>query len=82
MNSTRSIWSMVSPAYFMAFLVAGTGPRPITWGFTPATPNPIIRAKGSRPNARAFSSLMTKMALTPSLVGDEFPGVMTISLPP
>ena len=81
LNSTRSIWSAVIPAWRNAFLVEGIGPRPITWGLTPATPMPMMRASGVRPSSRALSSLISSAAETPSFVGQELPAVMRTSPP-
>ena len=50
LNSTRSILSAAMPACLSAFFVDGIGPRPITCGFTPATPMPTMRASGVRPS--------------------------------
>ena len=79
LNSTRSIWSAVMPAWRNAFLLDGIGPRPMTCGFTPATPMPTMRASGSSRSSRAFSSLMSSATEMPSLVGHELPAVMMIS---
>ena len=82
LNSTRSIRSAPIPAWARAFRVETIGPMPISWGFTPPTPSPTIRARGSILSRVAISSLITSAAETPSLVGQEFPAVITISLSP
>src|SRR5438552_2936173 len=46
-SSTRSIWSMLSPARLSTFWVAGMGPRPMQPGSTPATAVATMRASGS-----------------------------------
>ena len=70
------------PACASAFFVDTIGPRPISWGFTPPTPIPMIRASGSRPSSMAVSSDISSAADTPSLVGQEFPAVISSGLPP
>ncbi len=47
--SQKSISSAVKPACFSAISEAGTGPRPITVGSTPANPIETTFAKGLIP---------------------------------
>ena len=63
-------------------MLAGIGPSPITCGFTPATPKPMMRASGSSPSSFAFSSLIKSAAEMPSFVGQELPAVIRISWSP
>src|SRR5207245_2372537 len=55
--------------------VAGTGPRPITDGSTPATAIARMRAFGFSPSSRARSSDMIRTAAAPTLSGLELPAV-------
>jgi hypothetical protein len=56
--------------------VAGSTPVSISSGSLPVTANEWNRARGRRPSAAAFSSLMMSTADAPSVSGDELPGVI------
>src|SRR5205814_2262017 len=64
LSSIRSIWSIVMPARFRTFCVAGIGPNPMQLGSTPATAVATTRASG------AVQPLppMTSSAAAPSLI--------------
>src|SRR5215210_4977311 len=79
LSSTRPTSSSVMPARESAFVVAGTGPMPMTLGGTPATPMLLIFASGSSPCALAYSAEASNTAAAPSLKELEFPAV---TLPP
>src|SRR5438445_155187 len=64
------------PARRRALRVAGTGPRPIVRGSTPAAAEDTIRTSGRRPSSRALRSLVIRTAAAPSVMpldasGDE-----------
>src|SRR3989442_917943 len=67
------------PARRRALRVAGTGPRPIVRGSTPAAAEDTIRTSGRRPSSRALRSLVIRTAAAPSAMPLEFPAV---TLPP
>ena len=48
-------------------------------GFSPDTPDEMMRASGVRPSAFAFSALITMTAAAPSLSGQALPAVMVPS---
>ena len=73
--SMHSIWSSDSPARFRAFWTAGTGPMPISSGFTPTTAMARMLASGLSPSSRAFSSDMIKAAADPTLTCELLPAV-------
>ena len=75
LSSTNSRSSTDHPARSRAMRVAGTGPIPIRWGSSPATPEATTRKPGSSPRAFAFASLVTRSAAAPSLIPDAFPAV-------
>ena len=77
--SIRSMSAIVSPVRSSTFWVAGTGPIPMISGGTPAQLQPMIRASGMRPSARARSSSIRTMAAAPSVSPLELPAV---TLPP
>ena len=77
--SIRSMSAIVSPVRSSTFWVAGTGPIPMISGGTPAQLQPMIRASGVRPSARARSSSIRTMAAAPSVSPLELPAV---TLPP
>lgn len=54
-----------------SFSVAGTGPRPISRGATPALALPTTRARGVSPCRRTAASLATTIAAAPSDSGDD-----------
>ena len=60
-------------------MVAGIGPVSMVTGSTPARAKAWKRARGRRPSALAFSSLMMSTAEAPSVICDELPAV---TLPP
>ena len=62
-------------------VVAGTGPRPMSFGSTPAMPQPTIRPHGFNPRFSAFSSDMTTTAAPPSTMPLAFPAVTVPFLP-
>ena len=57
------------------FCVAGTGPRPIRCGATPALALATTRARGVRPCRSTASSLATTIAAAPSDSGEDDPAV-------
>ena len=74
-NSTKSISSIVNPAFARALFIAETGAIPIIEGSTPATAKEIISPTGFSPNSLAFSSDETNIAAAPSLIPDALPAV-------
>ena len=58
-----------------SFLVAGTGPMPITRGATPAEATPTTRALIVKPSRTANRSDAMIMAAAPSLIPEELPAV-------
>ena len=66
---------MVMPARFMACRHASIGPRPMISGFSPVTPDEMMRASGVTPSSRALVSLMTTTAAAPSFSGHALPAV-------
>lgn len=73
-SATSRSW-MVSPAFFKAFCVAGTGPIPMILGSTPAAPIPATRAMGVRPNCFTISSEARMQTAAPSLIPELLPAV-------
>ena len=67
------------PARSSAFLAAGTGPKPMERGGTPATPVAITRTSGLTPALSPASRLATISAAAPSLMPDALPAVVTPS---
>ena len=55
--------------------MAGMGPVNIVMGSTPARAKAWKRARGRRPRAFAFSSLMIRTAEAPSVICEEFAAV-------
>ncbi len=55
--------------------MAGMGPVSMVTGSTPARAKVWKRARGVRPSALAFSSLMISTAEAPSVIWDELPAV-------
>jgi hypothetical protein len=72
--SSRSAWPARAP-----WSVAGMGPVSMVIGSTPARAKAWKRARGRRPRALAFSSLMISTAEAPSVICEELPAV---TLPP
>src|SRR5262245_44898129 len=64
-----------TPARSIALRTAGTGPRPIVRGSTPADAQPRIRARGVHPWAFAVSGSHTNNAAAPSLSVELLPAV-------
>ena len=75
LNSASSISSIVIPARFNAFCVAGTGPKPMIAASQPATPIDLIRARGVRPSAFARSADISNIADAPSEIAEDVPAV-------
>ena len=73
--SVRSMSAMVRPARCNAFCVAGIGAVSMSCGLSPARPKFTKRARGVRPSARHFSSLMINIADAPSVIWLELPAV-------
>ena len=61
------------PATFKAISLAGTGPRPITLGSTPAHPRDTILANGSIPRFLASSADIKQAIVAPAFNGEELP---------
>src|SRR3989442_3112330 len=61
-SSTRSIWSILSPARLSTFWVAGMGPSPMQLGSTPATAVATMRASGSGPPLPPLSPVTNRAA--------------------
>src|SRR2546425_2625667 len=74
-TSTRSICSCFIFALSRALRAAGTGPMPICFGSTPATPQATRRPSGFRPCVFAYASLAITVAAPPSEMPDAFPAV-------
>ena len=74
-NSTRRISSRLSPARDSALRTAGTGPKPMVRGGTPAAAEATTRARGFRPRAAARSALIKSSAAAPSFRPEELPAV-------
>ena len=74
--STTSNCSNFMPVFARSFLTAGTGPMPMIFGSTPATPQSIILASGFKFRRLASSSDARTVAEAPSVMPDEFPAVM------
>ena len=73
--SIRSMSASERPVFSRTFWVAGTGPIPMISGSTPAQDQPITRASGSLPSARARDSLVSTIAAAPSVMPLELPAV-------
>ena len=73
--STTSMSIIDMPVFFSSCSIAGIGPRPMTSGRIAATVEATIRARGLKPAAVAFSSLITSSAAAPSLSGQALPAV-------
>src|SRR4051794_30856433 len=73
--SVRSMSSIDRPDFSRAFWVDGIGPVSMVTGSTPARAKVWKRARGVRPRALAFSSLMISTAEAPSAICDELPAV-------
>ena len=73
--STRSMSSIDILAFSRMARVAGMGPVSMVTGSTPARAKAWKRARGVRPRAAAFSSLMMSTAEAPSVICDELPAV-------
>src|ERR1700733_984991 len=76
--STASMSSSVNLARSSTVVVAGIGPVSIVTGSTPARAKAWKRARGRRPSAFAFSSLITSTADAPSVICEEFPAVVVV----
>ena len=74
-SSTRSRSSTPIPARSSALRVAGTGPKPMIAGSTPATAVETTRASGFRPSSRARSASTSSTADAPSLMPGALPAV-------
>ena len=57
--------------------MASMGPVSISTGSTPTRQVSTMRARGVRPSAAAFSSVISSTAAAPSLICDELPAVCT-----
>jgi hypothetical protein len=68
--------SMDSPVLARILRVAGMGPVSMISGSEPVTAKAWNRARGVRPRAPAFSSLMISAADAPSVSGEELPAVI------
>ena len=77
--SIASMSSSVILARSSTVVVAGMGPVSMVIGSTPARAKAWKRARGRRPSALAFSSLMMSTAEAPSVICEELPAV---TLPP
>ena len=73
--SKAPISAMVKPACFSALYVAGTGPKPMISGSTPAKAKVTNFALIVKPSSNAFASLASRAAVAPSFRPDELPGV-------
>ena len=73
--SVMSMSPIVRPAFANAFCVAGIGAVSMSCGLSPARPKFTKRARGVRPSARHFSSLMMSIADAPSVIWLELPAV-------
>ena len=73
--STTSMSLIDMPVFFSSCSIAGIGPSPITSGRIAASVEAIIRARGVKPSAFAFSSLITSSAAAPSFSGQALPAV-------
>ena len=69
------MYSRDIPAFCSAICDAGTGPRPITLGSTPAYPQLTILPSGTRLRLRASSSDIITSAAAPSTIPLAFPAV-------
>src|SRR5664279_3666630 len=78
LTSIRSMSSRVSPAFFNAILVDGTGPDPMILGSTPAIPQLTMRPSGFRPRFSASSSGITTTAAPPSTIPLALPAVTVL----
>ena len=74
-NSNRSTESNSQPTLSSTFLVASTGPMPITSGGHPLTAPPQMVAITSSPLSAANFSLHTIMATAPSVSGEDVAAV-------
>mmetsp|Transcript_37268 Transcript_37268/g.76054 ORF Transcript_37268/g.76054 Transcript_37268/m.76054 type:complete len:220 (+) Transcript_37268:234-893(+) len=75
LTSIRSMSSTVRLARARAIWKAGTGPKPMIVGSTPAMPHDTTRASGVKPLAVTASSLATTIAAAPSVMPDAVPAV-------
>jgi hypothetical protein len=75
LSSIRSMSDSASPALPRAAAVAGTGPIPMTFGGTPATPQETSRRYGRRPRSAAFSGVVTMHIDAASFWPLELPAV-------
>ena len=73
--STMSISDIDNLARSRTLRVAGIGAVNMYRGSSPANEKFTKRARGVRPSARHFSSLMINSAAAPSVICDEFPAV-------
>ena len=73
--SVMSMSPIESPERSKILRVAGIGAVSMNRGSSPAREKLTNRARGVRPNAAAFSSLMINNAAAPSVICDEFPAV-------
>ena len=79
--STRSRSPTLSFAFSHATWIAGTGPRPMTSGGTPARPHERMRAFGFKPSSFARAAVVTTSIAAPSTMPDALPAVTVPSLP-
>ena len=79
LHSKTPIWSIVRPARFRAFWVAGMGAVSIGMGGAPARTAVWTRTIGVRPSSAARSLVMTSSAAEPSLICEALPAVTTPS---
>src|SRR3990172_6868432 len=80
LSSIRRRSPIVSPARASALRTAGTGPRPIIRGGTPAAAEATTRAIGRRPRRAAKVSLANTSAAEPSFRPELLPAVTVPSL--
>src|SRR3989442_1266361 len=73
--SMTSMSFSVRPARSSAFFAAGTGPKPMMRGSTPATPVDRMRAIGLAPATSPAFLLATIIATAPSLMPEALPAV-------
>src|SRR5215203_1866018 len=78
-SSIRSTSDSLTPARSRAFAVAGTGPIPMVFGGTPATPHDTSRASGRSPSSAAFSGVVTIAIAAPSFCPLALPAVTVAS---
>ncbi len=77
MISTRSMSSMVRPAFAKALTEAGPGPVSMIVGSVAVSATDSTRPRGVRPNSLPTFSLPTITSDAPSTMPEELPGVWT-----